>query len=124
MTTIMGNLGVTFSDGTSLTTAGTVLSSANGRMTLSNGIIMQWGQGTNANPGQNTSAASTTTFPLAFTTCYQVIIGGLEVTSATWNLCSQHVQSFTNTQFVANFVQPNNGSQGSTMAPIYIAFGV
>jgi hypothetical protein len=120
----MGNGNLTFGDSTVMSSAGTVTSSANGRMKLPNGIIMQWGQGTTAAVSANVSATSTTTFPLAFTTCYEVIIGGLEVSSASWNLCSPHVQSFTNSQFVANFAQANNATQGSSMAPIYIAFGV
>lgn len=120
----IGNSRLTFGDSTFLTTAGTLSSAASGWVKFPNGIIMQWARGTSVSVPANSAATVTSTFPLAFTTVYQIIVAGFEVTTATWPVATPRLVSNTTTTFVTAFRNMSNGTQGNTMQPIYIAFGV
>jgi hypothetical protein len=124
MAAIIGNGNITFGDSTALTTAGVLSSAANGYVKFPNGLIMQWAKGTSVAIAANSAATVTSTFPLAFTTVYQIVVAGFEVSTTSWPVAATHLVSNTTTTFVTAFRNMNNGTQGNTMQPIYIAFGV
>lgn len=97
----------------------------NGYQKLPGGLIIQWGVGASVSVPQNNWAAVTTTFTTAFpTACLMVVPTGYE---DSWTpgpaVAAFHLVSFTSTQFVSRFVNPNNGTIGITMKTAYIAVG-
>lgn len=97
----------------------------NGYQKLPGGLIIQWGVGASVNVPANSSATATTTFSIAFPTACLVVVPCPYEDQAYQNnsVTSPHLVSFSTSQFVIRFVNPNNGTNSMIMKTTYIAVG-
>lgn len=127
MTITITGSGINYPDGTQ-TTAFRSSNATSGWARLADGTLVQWGQtATYTINGNGVSrAAQTVTFPVAFSSIYQIVLGNNMVTmpgGALWYPILGSANSITTSGFTWWCGEPNNGCYGGTLSAVWIAFG-
>jgi hypothetical protein len=95
-----------------------------GYQKLPGGVIIQWGFGTAHTIGNNQCYAGSDSFSLTFpNACFFCMVGSYSPTAANAMVCAMHTTGFTTGGYSYYIANPNNGTAGQTITPLYIAFG-